>query len=308
MQTSQIAEPIGQVPIKKTSYRRQKRTINFIINVIMIMVALTMILPFWLVISVSLTEEKSLALSGYRMIPTTFSTYAYQFLFKFPTLISRAYGVTSFVTLFGTVIGLLVMSMFGYGLARITGKTQRIIALYILFTILFKGGLIPFYILMTKVYGLKNSIIALIFPYLVSPFNVLLLRSFFSQLPSEILESAKIDGANEIGIFFKIALPLSTPALATIGLFTLLGYWNDYYLALLFIDNPDFYPLQFLLFNMMNNADAITKAAAVGVRIIAPIQPLRMAMAVLAAGPAVFISLTLGKYLVRGITLGGVKA
>ena len=307
MQTSNIAPPIVQ-PVKDISYRKQKRTVSIIINIIMIIVALTMILPFWLVISVSLTDEKALAVSGYRMSPSVFSTFAYEYLFKVPALIQRAYGVTSFITLFGTGIGLLVMSMFGYGLARITGKTQRIVALYVLFTILFKGGLIPFYLLMTKVYGLKNSIIALIFPYLVSPFNVLLLRSFFSQLPSEILESAKIDGANELRIFFKIALPLSTPALATIGLFTLLGYWNDYYLALLFIDNPDFYPLQYLLFNMMNNADAITKAAAVGVKIIAPIHPLRMAMAVLAAGPAVFISLTLGRYLVRGITLGGVKA
>ena len=157
---------------------------------------------------------------------------------------------------------------------------------------------------------MKDSVIALIFPYLVGPFNVLLLRSYFTQLPQEILEAAKIDGASEWRIFFQIAIPLSTPALATIGLFTALGYWNDYWMALLFISRSDYIPLQYLLFNILNNVEVLSRtpeAAAQTAGIIIPIEPLRMAIAVLAAGPAVIFSLILGRYFTRGITLGAIK-
>jgi len=159
---------------------------------------------------------------------------------------------------------------------------------------------------MTQMYHLNDSLLALIFPYLVSPFNVLLLRSYFNQLPQEILESAKIDGASEARIFFQIAIPLSTPALATIGLFTLLGYWNDFWLAMLFIRDSKMYPLQYLLFQILNNAQAFEKSPMVQ-GIAPPTQSLRMAMAVVAAGPTIFISLFLGRYFVRGITLGALK-
>jgi putative aldouronate transport system permease protein len=151
---------------------------------------------------------------------------------------------------------------------------------------------------------------ALIFPYLVFPFYVLLLRSYFNQLPSEILEAAKMDGASELRIFFQVVIPLSTPALATIGLFTALAYWNDYWMALLFISKSPYEPLQYLLYNMLNNAEVLTRtpeaAAQVGY-MRPPVESLRMAMAVVAAGPAVIFSLILGRYFVKGITLGAIK-
>jgi putative aldouronate transport system permease protein len=300
MQTAQAR------PFTLTSYKRQKQTLSLSIHLIMIFVALLMLLPFWLVISASFTDNQSLVLDGYRFWPVKFSIDAYNYLFMSPESLLQAYGVTMFVTLFGTFFGMLIMSAMGYGLARIQGATRRGMTIFVLFPVLFSGGLIPFYLVMSQIYGIKNSLLALIFPYLVSPFYVLLLRSFFNQLPSEILESAKIDGANEVRIFFQIAIPLSTPALATIGLFTMLGYWNDYMMAMLFIRDHVLFPLQYLLFQLLNNAEIMNKSPQVS-HIVVPGFSLRMAMAVLAAGPTIFISLGLGRYFVRGITLGALK-
>jgi putative aldouronate transport system permease protein len=290
----------------RASYKLQKKASSTLIHIIMIMVSLLMLLPFWLVISASFTSNASLVIDGYQIWPFHFSTEAYSYLFLSPESLLRGYGVTTFVTVFGTFFGLLMMAMMGYGIARISGRTRKIFTFLVLFPILFSGGLIPFYLVMTKVYNINNSMLALIFPYLVSPWYVLLLRSFFNQLPGEILESAKIDGANELRIFFQIAIPLSTPALATIGLFTMLSYWNDYWLAMLFIRDKNLFPLQYLLFQILQNAEVMNKSPQVS-HIAVPGQTLRMAMAVVAAGPAIFVSLGLGRYFVRGITLGALK-
>lgn len=274
----------------------------------LLIVALLLILPFILIISVSLTDNNALILNGYRLVPSQFSFYAYQFLFHYPEVIIRAYGVTIFVSLVGTSVGLLIMAMLGYAISRMTGRIKQIISFYVLFTILFGAGLVPFYLVMTQLYHLKNSLLALILPYLISSFYVMLLRSYFTQLPKEILDAAIIDGANEIQIFFMVAIPLSTPALATIGLFTFLGYWNDYFLSLLFITKTNLYPLQYLLFNIMGNAQAAYNAQAlVATSIQPPLVSMRMAMAVIAAGPAVLVSLLLGRFFIRGITLGGIN-
>ena len=293
-------------PTKLPSYRLQKKSLNLVIHILMALVALLMLMPFWLVISASFTESSALVLEGYRLWPAKFSLEAYNYLFLSPQSLLQAYGVTMFVTVFGTFFGLLIMSMIGYGLARVQGITRKVLSILILFPILFSGGLIPFYLVMTQIYQIKNSLFALIFPYLVSPFWVLLLRSYFNQLPGEILESAKIDGANELQIFFSIAIPLSLPALATIGLFTLLQYWNDYWLAMLFIRDNIYFPLQYLLFQLLNNVEALNKSPQVA-NIAVPGHSLRMAMAVVAAGPTIFVSLGLGRYFIRGITLGALK-
>jgi putative aldouronate transport system permease protein len=277
-----------------------------VIHAVMILIAAAMLLPFILVISASFTNNNDLTVIGYKIIPDRPTIDAYAYLFKSPASLLRGYGITLFVTLSGTIFGMLLMSMTGYGLARILGRTRKTLTFYVLFPVLFSGGLIPFYLVMTKMYHLNDSLLALIFPYLVSPFSVLLLRSYFNQLPQEILESAKIDGASEARTFFQIAIPLSTPALATIGLFTLLGYWNDFWLAMLFIRDSMMYPLQYLLFQILNNAQAFEKSPLVQ-GIAPPTQSLRMAMAVVAAGPTIFISLFLGRYFVRGITLGALK-
>jgi putative aldouronate transport system permease protein len=293
-------------PARLPSHKLQKKTLSLSIHIVMSLIAMLMLLPFWLVIVASFTENSSLVLEGYRIWPVKFSIAAYEYLFLSPKSLLQAYGVTMFVTIFGTFFGLMIMAMIGYGLARIQGVTRKVLSIIVLFPILFSGGLIPFYLVMTQIYQIKNSLFSLIFPYLVSPFWVLLLRSYFNQLPGEILESAKIDGANELRIFFQIAIPLSMPALATIGLFTLLTYWNDYWLAMLFIRDNILFPLQYLLFQLLNNAEIMNKSPQV-TSIAVPGQSLRMAMAVVAAGPAIFISLGLGRYFIRGITLGALK-
>jgi len=293
-------------PVRTTSLKLEKRILTTSIHIVLIIISILMLLPFWLVISASFTDNSTLVLQGYQMWPPKFSLDAYNYLFMSPESLLQAYGVTLFVSLFGAFFGLLTMAMMAYGLSRITGITRRMMTIIVLFPILFSGGLIPFYLVMTQIYQIKNSLMALIFPYLVAPYYVLLLRSYFNQLPSEILESAKIDGANEPRIFFQIAIPLSTPALATIGLFILLGYWNDYMMAMLFIRDHVLFPLQYLLFQLLNNAEVMNKSPQVS-HIPVPGFSLRMAMAVVAAGPAIFISLGLGRYFVRGITLGALK-
>jgi putative aldouronate transport system permease protein len=307
MRTTTLVPP---EPIMRTGYHRQQRMMRLSIHMVMIFVAFLMILPFWLIISVSLTDSTALSISGYNLIPSEFSAAAYEYLFKVPHQLVKAYGVTVFVTFFGTTFGLTMMSMLAYGMSRLVGRTRKVATFYVLFTVLFSGGVIPFYLVMTQIYGLKDTMMALIFPYLIGPFYVLLLRSYFVQLPHEILEAAKIDGANEWRIFYQMVLPLSTPALATIGLFLALNYWNDYWMSLLFISRSDNIPLQYLLYNMLNNVEMLTRspeAAALTSGILPPVEPLRMAMAVVAAGPAVIFSLVLGRYFVRGITLGALN-
>ncbi|MCX6045890.1 MAG: carbohydrate ABC transporter permease [Chloroflexi bacterium] len=270
------------------------------------LIGLACVIPMLLVISVSLSEEKQLALRGYSLLPVGFSTFAYTYILRQPGQILQAYGVTLGVTIAGTLAGLLLCSLLGYALSRKDYRFRGVLSFYVFFTLLFNGGVVPFYVLMTRYLGLKDNILALILPYLVTSWYVLILRTSFSQLPSELLDAARIDGAGEWRIFFQMVLPLSKPVLATIGLFFILRFWNDWFLALLFINVPQLYPLQYLLYVLMANINFLaSNPQTTGVPI--PTQSARMAMAVLAFGPALFSFLLLQKYFVRGITIGGLK-
>lgn len=270
------------------------------------LIGLACVIPMLLVISVSLSEEKQLALRGYSLLPVGFSTFAYTYILRQPGQILQAYGVTLVVTIAGTLAGLLLCSLLGYALSRKDYRFRGVLSFYVFFTLLFNGGVVPFYVLMTRYLGLKDNILALILPYLVTSWYVLILRTSFSQLPSELLDAARIDGAGEWRIFFQMVLPLSKPVLATIGLFFILRFWNDWFLALLFINVPQLYPLQYLLYVLMANINFLaSNPQTTGVPI--PTQSARMAMAVLAFGPALFSFLLLQKYFVRGITIGGLK-
>jgi putative aldouronate transport system permease protein len=205
---------------------------------------------------------------------------------------------------------MLIMALMAYAISRRTFQLRQAIAFYIFFTMLFSGGLVPFYILVTQYLHLKNTLWALILPGLMSGWWVLVLRTFFQDIPEELLDAAKIDGAGEWRIFFQIAVPLSTPGLATIALFTMLGFWNDFYSALLFIDKEALYPIQYLLWVILQSAEWLQKteqAQLSGARTQVPMLPMRMAMAVLAIGPIAFGYLFVQKYLVRGIRLGSLK-
>jgi putative aldouronate transport system permease protein len=276
------------------------------VHLLLTLIGLACLLPMILVISISLSDERLVARQGYSLWPVGFTTFAYEYILQEPGQILRAYGVTIAVTAIGTVLGLLLCSMLGYAISRSDYKFRGVLSFYVFFTLLFNGGMVPFYILVTRYLGLKNDILALILPYLVTAWYVLILRTSFAQLPGDLLDAARIDGAGEWRVFFQIVLPLSKPVLATIGLFFILRYWNDWFLALLFIDREQLYPLQYLLYVLMQNINFLSSnPQTTGVPI--PAQSARMAMAVLAFGPALFSFLLLQKYFVRGITIGGLK-
>ena len=276
------------------------------VHLILIVIGILCVVPMLLIVSISLSDERTLALEGPSLLPVGFSTFAYDYILREPAQILRAYAVTAVVTSIGTIGGLILCSLLAYPLSRQDYKLRGPLSFYVFFTLLFSGGMVPFYILMTRYLGLKDNLLALILPYMVTAWYVLILRTSFAQLPVELLDAARIDGAGEWRIFFQIVLPLSKPVLATVGLFFILRYWNDWFLALLFMNKPDFYPLQYLLYVLMANINFMaSNPQTTGMPI--PTQSARMAMAVLAFGPALFAFLLVQKYFVRGITIGGLK-
>jgi putative aldouronate transport system permease protein len=269
-------------------------------------ICLTWLIPLVMVVSGSFTEESTLVNTGYQIIPPKFSLEAYKWLLNDPSILLEAYSVTILVTVLGTAVGLFVMAMLAYAIAQKSFKLRGIITFIVFFTLLFNGGLVPYYINMSRVLGLKDTILALILPYLVTPFFVLLLRTYFSALPKDLFDAARVDGAGEWRIFFRIAIPLSTPALATVGLFTMLTYWNDMYQALLFIESQRLYPLQYTLYKLLVNTQILNELT---VQTGAPVPHLSvtMAMAVIAIAPVTISFMLVQKYFVRGITLGSLK-
>lgn len=246
---------------------------------------------------------------GFGLIPKTLSTEAYAYIFKYPAQILNSYSVTGAVTIIGSLLSLLIIAMIAFPLSRPDFKHKNKIAFYVYFTMLFNGGLVPTYLVVAKYLGLKDTLWALILPYLVNAWFILLLRTFFQKIPFSIIESVKIDGGSEYRIFFSIILPLSKPALATVGLFILLQYWNDWFLGLLYIDSDKLVPLQFLLYRMMANMEFLSQAGAVqGIDVSKfPSESARMAMCIIAAGPVLFVFPFFQKYFVKGLTVGAVK-
>ncbi len=289
----------------KTGYAAQTRIWHWVIIVFIAIVCIIWLIPLMIIISASFTQESVLSQSGYRLIPPVFSTEAYLWLFRDPTSLLQAYGVTIFVTFVGTSIGVLIMSMLAFVLSSKQFKLRGVLSFYVFFTLLFSGGLVPYYINMTMTLHLHDSVVALILPYLVMPFYVLLLRTYFSTLPKELFDAAKIDGASDWRIFFQLVLPLSVPAILTVALFQMLQYWNDFFQALLFVESQSLRPLQYLLYNLMNQF--LLSDLSFGVGAPPPALSVRMAMAVVALGPVIIAFLFVQRYFVRGITLGGIK-
>jgi len=285
---------------------------NGFINIFLTILCLMIALPFILVIIISLTSENSLVQNGYQFFPKEWSMEAYRIVFQKPDPLLKGYLVTILITIVGTVLSLLLTAMTAYPISRMDFRYNRPITFYIFFTMLFNGGLIPFYIMMTQYLHLKNSLLALILPTLLSPFNIMIMKGFLDKIGKEIIESAKVDGAKEFRIFFRIILPLSTPALATLGLFISFGYWNEWFYALLFIDNDKYIPLQLLLVRILSQIEFLANSplAQVADKLAYanfPTLSVRMAMAILAGGPMLIIFPFFQKYFVKGITVGSLK-
>ncbi|KRE51570.1 carbohydrate ABC transporter permease [Paenibacillus sp. Soil724D2] len=286
---------------------------NWVINGFFIIVCLLIAVPFFLVIAVSVTSENSLLQNGYRFIPKELSLEAFRIVLKTPDLLLKGYGVTIGITVIGTILSLLLTAMTAYPISRRDFHYNRPLTFYIFFTMLFNGGIIPFYILMTQYLHLKNSLMALIIPLMLNPFNIMIMKGYLDKISIEIIESAKIDGSGELRIFFRIVLPLSTPALATLGLFISFAYWNDWFNALLFIDNEKYVPLQLLLVRILSQIEflansPLAEAASKLQFANFPTLSVRMAMAILAGGPMLIIFPFFQKYFVKGITVGSLKS
>jgi len=285
------------------------RIFNFIGGAVLLLMAFISVVPFLLLISASFTSEKSIAFDGFRLIPGEVSFKAYEILFRAPIIVARAYGVSIFVTVAGTAAGLLVTSAAAYALSRTYFKYRTQFAFYFYFTTLFSGGMLSMYVFFIRYLHLKNNYASLILPPMIQIFYLLIMRTFMAAIPESICESAKIDGASEYVIFFRLMLPLSTASLATIGLFLALGYWNDWYHAMLFVSNRQMFPLQYMLYNMMTAADAVKDISHVAdIRMTdTPTRSLRMAMTVVATGPIILVYPFVQKYFVKGVTIGAVK-
>jgi putative aldouronate transport system permease protein len=270
--------------------------------------AVLCLIPFATVVSSSLSTEASLMKSGFSLIPKEFSLEAYRLLFKDST-IYKAYGVTIFVTTVGTVLAMLVTCALAYPLSQRILKYRNHITFYVFFTMLFHGGLVSTYILITKYLGMKDSIWVLIIPSLINPFNMFLMRNFFKSIDESLAESAKMDGANDIYIMFRIMIPISLPAMATVSLFYALAFWNKWFEAMLYISKEDLFPLQYLIKRILENAD-FSKMLAAGVSIpnyMVPTLTTRMATTVVTIGPIIFLYPFLQKYFVKGLLVGAVK-
>lgn len=277
-------------------------------TVVLLMVAVCLI-PFIMLLSGSFTSEHAIRFKGYGLLPREFTLKAYQLIFKNPASVLHAYGVTIFITAAGTSIGLLITTMAAYVISRKDFKPRNALSFFFYFTTLFNGGMISTYIFFIRYFHLKNSLWALIIPGLFNVFYMLIMRSFVSALPTALIESAQIDGAGEFRTFFQIILPLLKSGLATIGLFIALGYWNDWYNAMLYINSSSKFPLQYMLYNLLQKTEAIARIAGqAGIPVMdMPSGSLKMAMAVVATGPIILVYPFVQKYFVKGITIGSVK-
>lgn len=285
---------------------------SIIIHAFFVILTLIFIIPILTVISISISDEKRVLEQGYSILPQNFNLDAYRYVFANMGQMVSSYKVTITVSVIGTLLSMLLMMMCAYALSRKTFALRNFIALYIFFTMLFSGGLISGYILTTQYLHLKDTLLVLILSGLVSPWNMFILRSFIRQIPESIIESAYIDGASEMRIFTRIILPLSKPAIATIGLFVLLHYWNDWYTALLYINKAELYPIQYLLQRILQDLEEITRnmdnmPQLSGLIQTVPSETVRMALAVIAAGPMLIILPFFQRYFVRGLTIGSVK-
>ena len=305
---------IKKLEAKECEYNLIRKPTNVLFNFILTILSLLSLIPFIFVIIISLTDEESLAMNGYRFIPEKWSLHAYQYIIDAGESIIRSYGVTILVTVVGTLLGLFLIGTYSYALSRRIYAFRSFFTKVITVPMLFSGGMIANYLIVTKVLMLKNSVWALILPLAMNSFNIIVMRTFFkTSIPDSVVESAKIDGASEWRLFFKIVIPMALPGLATIGLFLTLGYWNDWFNAMMYIDNQDWIPLQYLLIKIESSIDFLANNKAMmgveGIQAAAnmPKETIKMAIVVISTLPIIFAYPFFQRYFVNGLTIGAVK-
>lgn len=278
------------------------------------LLALMCLIPFLMVLSGSFSSETAISANGFSLMPQDFSLEAYKTVFREPVVVIRAYATTFGLTIAGTAIGLLVQTMTAYVLSKRDFEWKNAFSFFFYFTTLFSGGLVPTYVLYTQTLGLRNNYLALLLPVVFSVYNLLVMKSYISSIPDSLVDAAKIDGCGEIRTLFQVVVPLIQPALATVGLFIALAYWNDWYNAMLYISDDKMYPLQYFLYQQVNNIEAYKKLIAnntissdVVSSLSLPTQTLKMALTIVVTGPIILAFPLVQKYFVQGITIGAVK-
>ncbi len=295
---------------------RMNPTANIILNVVFILGVIVCVAPVLLIVMVSFTSEADILKYGYKLFPVKFSLDTYKFLFNDPSVVYNAYGVTIFTTIVATVMCLVTVALFAYPISRRDFKFRNEVTFFMFFTMLFGGGLVSYYIVMTGVFGLRNNILAMILPYSFNAFWVIVMRTFYkNQIPESIIESARIDGAGEWKTLLQIVLPLSLPGLATVALFTTLGVWNDWFNCVLFI-NTSMINLQTMIYRALTSVqmlrDIVSKmgasAGAVGAEAAKlPNETFRMALCAISIGPIVLAYPFFQKYFIKGLSVGAIK-
>lgn len=300
----------------KVKLGKDRITLNIMSYSFCGLIALVCLVPFIMVLSGSFSSEAAITQNGFSILPQDFSLEAYKTIFKEPNVVFMAYATTIGLTLVGTALGLLLQTLTAYVLSRKDFDWRNGFSFFFYFTTLFNGGLVPYFVLMTNTLKLKNNYLALLLPLLFSVYNLLIMKSYITALPESLIDAAKIDGCGEFRIFYKIVVPLIKPALATVGLFIALAYWNDWYNAMLYINDSskNMYPLQYFLYKQVNNIEAYKKlisnnalSSSVVSAVSLPTQTLKMALTIVVTGPIVLAYPLVQKYFVQGITIGAVK-
>ncbi len=309
MRKAKYEEPTGF-----ERFNRVSKPANIVLNIIFILMALACVIPVVLVVAISFSAEESITEYGYRFIPKIFSLEGYTFLISQSKMIVRALGVSIFVTVAGTALGVLLTTLMGYVLSRPGYKLNGFLTMVVFIPMVFNGGLVSTYYVVSQLLQLKNTVWALILPLCVSSFNVVVCRTFFkTTVPESLIESAKMDGASQLTIFARIVLPISKPVLATIGLFLCFSYWNDWYQSMLYIEDAGLYSLQALLNAILTNIQMLAKNAATmglgAAEMLAqmPQEAARMAIVVIIVAPIACAYPFFQKYFISGLTLGAVK-
>lgn len=282
---------------------------NFLISVFIALFSLACLLPMILTLMVSITDETSILRNGYSFFPEKFSLYAYELIFRGGSSVITGYLISIFVTVVGTLLAVLITGLAAYTLANKNVQYRGALGMYFFIPMVFGSGIVPWYLICTSL-GLRDNIFALIVPNLLfNTFNLFLVRNFMSGLPDSLRESATLDGANDAVIAFRIYFPLTVPALATVGLFYGLAYWNDWWNAVMLVDNKNLYPIQYLLLQLKSQISMLKDLQYLSgtTATLPPTESLKMATAIVTVGPIILLYPFLQKYYVKGLVVGSVK-
>jgi putative aldouronate transport system permease protein len=285
---------------------------NTLMNVLLALFCILTLIPIYVIIISSITSESSLTANGYRLWPEEFSWMAYSFLFSRGSIVMTAYMNTIIATVAGTIMSVIMVGLYAYPLSRSNFKFGTFFTFYAFFTLLFNGGLVSYYMVMRQILNLQNTLWALFLPSAFSPFWVIVMRTFYKMnVPNEIIEAARIDGAGEWRTYVQIVLPLSLPGLATVALFSAIGIWNNFFNSLLLVDDAQYFSLQFTIYTTLNNIRFLLENADKMQGLVnlsdLPSQTFRMAMAVVTVGPIILAYPFFQRFFIKGLTIGAIK-